>query len=197
MDGYQPQFFDWFTAAAKDIQGNLYFAESSLGTGRKGFIRINPEKYLSSKLSFVYFSNLAINYKPFPLPAGINSLDELDLKYNQNSISIETGIIDYYSIGKSHIRYKLEGEGKNDEWQYGSAYYTITYDDLPPGNYKLILQASNAGNEFIGPEKILLINIKAPWWQTWWARLVVYFIFCAFIMEFYSIPLPEFEAEKY
>ncbi len=74
-------------------------------------------------------------------------------------------------MGKSHLRYKLEAEGKTAEWQYGPAYFTIRYDGLRPGNYKLVLQGSNASNEFIGPEKILNIKISPPWWQTWWARM--------------------------
>jgi signal transduction histidine kinase len=163
-DGYRPQFFDWFTPGAKDIQGNIYFGESG------GLIQIFPEKYLSSHPSYVYFSALYINYKQFPLSSGVNTITELSLNYNQNSISIETGIIDYYSNGKSHIRYKLEGEKRSVDWQYGPSYYTIRYDGLNPGKYTLIIQASNAGNEFNGPEKVLLIRIMPPWWNTWWAR---------------------------
>jgi signal transduction histidine kinase/streptogramin lyase len=169
-DGYRPQFFDWFTPGSRDIQGNLYFGESGLGIGKTGLIQIFPEKYLSSSPSYVYFNDLQINYKQFPLSAGVNTITELSLSHDQNSISIETGIIDYYSNGKSHIRYKLEGENRSEEWQYGPSYYTIRYDGLNPGKYSLITQASNAGNEFNGPEKVLIIKISPPWWQTWWAR---------------------------
>ncbi len=33
------------------------------------------------------------------------------------------------------------------------------------------MQASNAANEFNGPEKILLINISPAFWNTWWFRI--------------------------
>jgi len=33
------------------------------------------------------------------------------------------------------------------------------------------MQAGNAGNEFNGPEKILLINISPAFWNTWWFRI--------------------------
>src|SRR6185295_7709716 len=103
---------------------------------------------------------------------GINDLKELSLQYFQNKITIETGIIDYYSKGSGHIRYKLEADGKNAGWQYAPDYYTIRYEGLPPGKYRLVLQSSNAANEFNGPEKILLINISPPFWQTWWFRIL-------------------------
>ena len=171
-NGYQSQFFDWFTPGAIDSRGYIYFGESGLATGKSGMIQINPEKYISVTPSTIYFSALNINYKPFTLSTGVNNLRDLSLSYDQNSISIETGIIDYYSMGKSHLRYKLEAEGKTAEWQYGPAYFTIRYDDLRPGNYRLVLQSSNASNEFTGLEKILNIKISPAFWDTWWFRII-------------------------
>ncbi len=65
-DGYQPQSFDWFTPAARDSRGNIYFGESSLGTGKSGMIQIKPEKYVSAVTAQSYILvPLKINYKPF------------------------------------------------------------------------------------------------------------------------------------
>ena len=136
-----------------------------------GFYRISPDKYVFSAI-ICLFESLKINQQTFPLSTGINHVEKLSLKYFENNIDIETGIIDYYSKGKGHIRYKLEADGKNAGWQYAPAYYTIRYEGLPPGNYKLILQSSNAANEFNGPEKILLINISPAFWNTWWFRIL-------------------------
>ena len=135
-------------------------------------IQINPRRVLLCTPSTIYFSALNINYKPFTLSTGVNNLRDLSLSYDQNSISIETGIIDYYSMGKSHLRYELEAEGKTAEWQYGPAYFTIRYDGLRPGNYRLVLQSSNASNEFTGLEKILNIKISPAFWDTWWFRII-------------------------
>ena len=44
---------------------------------------------------------------------------------------------------------------------------------LQPGKYKLTLQASNVGNEFNSPIKILFINISPAFWNTWWFRTLV------------------------
>jgi C4-dicarboxylate-specific signal transduction histidine kinase len=104
------------------------------------------------------------------LTTGVNNLQTLSLKYFQNKITIETGVIDYYSKGKNQIRYKLEG--LNDAWQYAPAYYTIRFDGLRAANYKLIVQAASPSNEFNGPEKILTIIISPPFWETWWFRVL-------------------------
>jgi signal transduction histidine kinase len=164
-DGFFPQNLSEFSRT-KDDYGNLYIA-----TEGEGFYQISPDKYVFSASS-VYFESLKINQQNFSLSTGPNHTGELSLKYFENNIVIETGTIDYYSKGKGHIRYKLEADGKPATWQYAPAYYTIRYEGLPPGKYRLILQSSNAANEFNGPEKTLLINITPPFWQTWWFRIL-------------------------
>jgi ligand-binding sensor domain-containing protein len=164
-DGLPPGNYGYLRGD-KDDAGDIYF-ESGIG----GFYRLSPRKYVFSA-STVYFESFKISQQIFPLSASINQMNELSLKYFENNIDIETGIIDYYSKGKGHIRYKLVAEGKNSGWQYAPANYTIRYEGLPPGQYKLILQSSNASNEFNGPEKVLSIIIHPAFWQTWWFRIL-------------------------
>jgi ligand-binding sensor domain-containing protein len=161
-DGYQRNFLDFFCPFLKDNSGDLYFS------GADGIDRISPDKFKSAPPSSVYLQSLEVNQQPVSLSAGINNLQEFSLTYSQNQVSIGTGIIDFYSKGKSRIRYKLQKDGKAQDWQYAPGYYTIRYDGLQPGKYRLVIQASNATNEFNGPEKVLQINISPPFWITWW-----------------------------
>ena len=64
------------------------------------------------------------------------------------------------------------------------AYYTIRYDGLTPGEYKLVMQASNAGNEFNSPEKIITIIISPPFWQTPWFRILAVLFVLALLYGF-------------
>lgn len=168
-DGFEKQNFGWRPLSDKDTRGNIYYCGGVYGVG---FNKINPLNF-NHTVSSVYLRSLAINQQPFRLKASIDHTDTLTLKYNQTKIEIETGIIDFYSRGKSRIRYKLESNAVQADWQYAPYYYTIRYDGLQPGSYKLVLQASNASNEFNGPEKILLINISPAFWNTWWFRLLI------------------------
>ncbi len=152
---------------AKDDNGDLYF---TTGGNVKGFRRISPGHFVSPQ-SFVYIKSIAIKEYVLPPSAGANNVQQLELKYFQNRIIIETGTIDLYSQGKNHIRYKLEGEGRKENWQYAPANHTIRYEELPGGTYTLRIQASNVGNEFNGHEKVILINISPPFWQTSWFRI--------------------------
>lgn len=184
QDGYQRQSYDWTSAQGKEAGGNLYFAGNFLDGGKIGLDRVSPEKFVQSPPSMVYLNSLKINQHDFPLSTSVNNLQELSLRYFENKISLETGIINYYSRGRSHIRYKLESTGKKAEWEYAPAYYTIRYEDLPPGNYKLVMQASNAANEFNGPEKILSISISPAFWNTWWFRIAAIIFLIILIYTF-------------
>ena len=171
QDGYQRQSYDWTSPQAKEAGGRLYFVGNYLSSGKIGLDRITPDKFVHPP-SLVYLNSLKINQNDFPISTSVNNLQELSLRYFENKISLETGIINYYSVAKSHIRYKLEAEGKNEEWEYAPAYYTIRYEGLPPAKYKLTIQSSNAANEFNGPLKTLLINISPAFWNTWWFRAI-------------------------
>jgi Histidine kinase/Y_Y_Y domain/Two component regulator propeller len=164
-DGFQEQTYT-YSSLATDDDGDLYFL------GYYGLDRVKPDKVKDDyPPSLVYLKSLEINQAPVSIPAGASvEQDELNLKYFQNKISIETGIIDYYSKGLSKIRYKLDGVNK--DWQYGPANYTIRYEELPPGKYTLFMQADNAGHEFTGPVRSLLINISPAFWDTWWFRII-------------------------
>jgi ligand-binding sensor domain-containing protein len=173
-DGFLPQNYEFILSAAKDDAGDLYFPAGLFG---KGLDRISPSKFISAP-SNIYLQSLEINQKPYPLQTGVDNLDLLSLRYFENKITITTGIIDYFSQGKGSIRYKLEGgETKNTNWQYAPNYYTIRFEELPPGNYTLSVQAGNASNQFIGPVKKLLIQISPAFWNTWWFRITALLVF--------------------
>jgi streptogramin lyase len=174
IDGYQKMDFDWNNAPiTKDVRGDLYFGiGAKWGTGdlNWGLDRVSPERF-SPATSAVYFDTLFIDQKPFSPYTQVNELGELSLKHDQNTISIEAGIIDYYSGKKDKIRYKLGQNGKEGDWQYPPD-NIIKYERLSPGAYRLVVQSSNINNEFNSPEKVLMINISPAFWNTWWFRIV-------------------------
>ena len=165
-DGFQKQKYRWNHPTVKDQWGDLYFA------GADGIDRIRPDRLKESyPPSSVYIQSIEVNQKLFSLAEGANHLRELSLNYDENSITIETGSLDYYSEGGSRIRYKLEGV--NGNWRYAPNHYNLRFDGLSPGKYRLVIQASNAVDDFSGPEKTLLIKIIPAFWNTWWFYVLV------------------------
>jgi hypothetical protein len=178
-DGFQPQAYTNWSHPIKDDAGQLYFFGAFDGNG---IDCVNPENFVSTPSS-VYLESLEVNQQPYPLSTGINNLGQLSMQYFENKISLKTVILDFFAKGKSRIRYKLEGAGRED-WQYGPNYYIIRYEGLQPGNYRLIMQASNAANEFNGPEKVLFMHISVPWWETGWAYTIFAIAFASLVWGF-------------
>ncbi|HET7899365.1 MAG TPA: histidine kinase, partial [Flavisolibacter sp.] len=162
-DGYEGQLFGWQAPHVKDGEGNIYFA------GTKGLDRIQPQKVDSFPAARVYFRSLSVNEKPITLSAGLNGATRLSLRYSEMPLVIETGVIDYYAKGRVNIRYRLQE--LSNVWQYAPANYVIRFEKLPPGHYTLVLQASGSGNNFKGPEKLLLLSISPAFWNTGWFRV--------------------------
>jgi hypothetical protein len=198
-DGFQPQQYNIFTSYATKARAGDFF----MSGGYQGLDYIRPDKVRETyPPSFVYIRSLEVNQKSLPLETNINNLQNLSLTHSQNKINIETGIIDYYSNGKSNIRYKLDGRDSN--WQYGTYYNTIRYEGLPPGTYKLVIQASNAIQEYNGPAKIMLIRISPAFWTALWFRIGAAFCIIASFSAFarwrfrekYRLQLMNSEKEK-
>jgi streptogramin lyase len=177
-DGFQKQNFTPPFLPGSDNLGNLYFP-SGWQYG-EGFDLVSPDKLRNVyPHASVYIQNLEVAQKPYASRLGVNGISSLSLKHFQNAIVIQTGILDFYSKGKGRIRYKLDGV--NNDWQYAPAYYTIRYDGLAPGNYKLLIQASNAVGDFNGPINSLQIGIAPPLWGTWWFQIIAAVVIVAVV----------------
>ena len=167
-DGFIRQDFDPIFFPCKDDEGDLYIPGGVIfGVG---FDRIKPDALTETyPPSTIYLRNLRVNQKDFKLTTGLNEIPELNLDYSENRIALETGAIDYYSKGAGKIRYKLEG--LKEDWKYAPSNYTIRYDLLPHGKYKLLMQAGNAADEFTGPVKSITLNIEPAIWNSLRFRL--------------------------
>jgi len=174
IDGYLKQDYYWGAPSAKDAMGNLYFGighKWGLAAPHWGLDRVNPKQSSSNVTSSIYLRDISINQDPYSLSTDVDLLNELSLKYNQNTIRVVTGVIDFVSAQKNQIRYKLERRGKVAGWEYTND-RIIRYEDLPTGSYLLSIQAASANEEFNSPVRLLKINIAVPFWQTWWFWLI-------------------------
>ncbi|GJM64249.1 hybrid sensor histidine kinase/response regulator transcription factor [Persicobacter diffluens] len=153
-------------AYGSDAEGYLYFG------GYEGVVKFRAEDITSSEsLPKVHFQNFKIfNQEISPSPDGIlqtdiDLLQEIQLKYNQNTFSLAL----YSSPFDYPIRKKFRVQLKNweQDWTTFSGKNTVHYTQLHPGQYALQV-------EYLSPEgkwlliKEININIQPPFWQMWW-----------------------------
>jgi ligand-binding sensor domain-containing protein/serine phosphatase RsbU (regulator of sigma subunit) len=104
---------------------------------------------------------------------------EIVLRHDENSISIEFAALDFTRPGKNRYSYRLEGLGDNRE--DGGNQRRAGFSRIPPGTYTFRVKGSN--NDGIWNEEGAAIKfiIRTPWWQSVYAWLI-YFIVASVII---------------
>jgi len=103
--------------------------------------------------------NTTVNLLPF-----INTEKIVELDYRDYFFSFEFAALDYTNPEKNQYQYKLEGFDK--EWVSTGNRRFITFTNLDPGTYTLMVRATN--NDGVMNEAGIKINIDIipPFWRT-------------------------------
>lgn len=100
----------------------------------------------------------------------IQATHQLTLAYTQNYLTVQFAALQFNQPAKNRYRYRLEGlEGGWKETARPEAVYT----SLSPGDYMLVINASNTSGRWSRHVRKLAITILPPLWATWWA-IVLY-----------------------
>ncbi|MEN9448490.1 MAG: hypothetical protein RJA25_1780 [Bacteroidota bacterium] len=97
---------------------------------------------------------------------------------HQNNISFEFTSSDYVNTPKNIFEYKLEGYDK--DWTLTNRNY-VSYTQLPPGNYKFLVRASNNDGVWADAPASYSFRIRPMFWQTWWFRIIVVILFIIYL----------------
>ena len=165
------------TAISEGSVTRLQNGELVYGTYR-GILRFNPSKLSDDRITTrLAFTNVQVNNRDVTsgsadsiLHQGINYTSQVQLKYNQNTISIDFAILDFEHAADQNIQYRLKGY--DTRWQNGFKQRRATYTSLPPGNYTFEIRCTNEKFYKNVPFKRLIVNIAPPFWKTWWAYLI-------------------------
>ena len=146
--------------------------------------------------SHLYFSTLWINNQEvYPgdenhvLNQTLPVVADIDLKHNQNNISLDFASTNYITTTQSGI-YEYRLEGLEEQW-HTTNHCNISYTNLPIGTYKLLVREKNAKSSgYIPQEANLVIQVHPAFYHTNWAYLLytlltLYILFC-FIRFYYS-----------
>jgi ligand-binding sensor domain-containing protein/two-component sensor histidine kinase len=82
-----------------------------------------------------------------------------------SSLSIEFSCLDFYEPTANHYQYKLEG--LNDNWIHSGTRNYVSYPQLEPGSYKLLLKASNSFGAISDLTELSFVILKPFYLTTW------------------------------
>ncbi|MEO5583154.1 MAG: two-component regulator propeller domain-containing protein, partial [Saprospiraceae bacterium] len=180
--------FNNFTIA-DGLQGQLFADGSYLKTsdglfifgGSNGITIFNPDEVNKNSIPpKVFLTDLKVSNKSvLPgeksiLKKAIYETDEIDLAYNQNSLSLEFIALHYSDASKNKYSYKLENY--DDDWRDAGTQRTAYYSNLPPGKYIFHVKAANDKGVWNEQGVSLKMLVHPPWWKTTTAY-ILYAIF--------------------
>ena len=109
---------------------------------------------------------------------------EIALSHFENSIKINYAVLDFTDLKYNRYRHKLSPV--HDDWIATEGNSELTYYNLAPGEYELILDGSNSlGSWSKNPIQLKLI-IAPPFWKSNWAFLL-YILFGAALLRFFYL----------
>ena len=157
-------------SSVEDEAGRFYY------TTTKGIFRFSPKEIgtVDHQMPIVFTSFKLSNKEiqsgdnPELLSQDINEVEEIVLKHNQNIFSLDFALLSYQRSERNRYAYQLVGFDK--EWMNVND-PTVTYMNLPPGNYIFQVRASNGDGQWSKQVRQLRIKVLAPWWKTWYAYL--------------------------
>lgn len=172
--------------------------------GISGFVLFKPEDIEPTGIrSHLVFTDLKLFSRSIqaaeehsPLNKVIDETDTLQLRYNQNAISLDFIAINYTHPLKTRYRWKLEGLDK--DWSPPGTEHTAIYTNLKPGTYTFRVKSMNDNLLTSEAERSLLIIISPPFWKTNWAYLLYAALGALIIyaiIRFYHIRISELHAK--
>lgn len=173
-DGLQSNEFSEL-ACFKRKNGEMLFG------GVNGFNSFMPESFRdNSQLAEVVFTGFQVLNKTISpgeklnrrtiLEQPISHTQHIQLAYNENSFSFEFAALHYSAPEKNQYQYKLEGF--DEDWiSVGAERRIATYTNLGPGDYTMLVKASNNDGIWNENPSRITIHIAPPFWRTWWAYL--------------------------
>jgi len=122
------------------------------------------------------------------LNTSVNTVKNIELKYNENSFSFEFAALHYASPFKNKYEYILEGF--DDDWIHTSVKKRFaTYTNIEPGNYTFKVRASNNDGVWDSTPAKITIKITPPFYKTSWAYALYFLLFMGmlFLLWKYTI----------
>jgi signal transduction histidine kinase/ligand-binding sensor domain-containing protein len=194
-DGLQSNEFST-RSTCKTSDGILYFG------GINGMNYFDPSKIIANThippvviIDFRVFNKLVtVHQQGSPLKVPIELTRNLVLSHKESVISFEFAALDFTMPSKNQYKYMLEGF--ETEWNEVGNQRTATYTNLDPGDYTFKVIGSNNDDIWNTTGAAIHLEIKPPYWKTWWFRMGVGLFIIFLTIVFYKMKLRSLERNK-
>ncbi len=105
------------------------------------------------------------------LERSVAETEKVTFGADQTVFTIDFTVCNYVAGNHNTFSYKLEG--LEDQWTTIDGPGSVTYSNLPAGNYRFLLKAANNDGVWCEETTGLDITILPKWYDRWWARTLL------------------------
>ncbi|MBN1132139.1 MAG: response regulator [Bacteroidales bacterium] len=140
-----------------------------------GAVQFNPELIQDIRpVGKIFFQDVIISgsslrdIPDFKPDSPLDSIVELSLRHNQNTITVEL-----LSLGTSTMgsKFSWQMEGLENSWNNPSNNRTISYANLPSGDFILKIRMYDSALSQILDEREIFLQINPPFWDKVWFKI--------------------------
>ena len=169
-DGLQSNQFS-FNAGLKLSSGEFLFG------GINGFNSFFPENIKEyNQKSHLLLTDFYVNNQPIQQSKNAmitewdsGKIKEINLPYDQTTLSIEFVALDYNNADKINYAYYLDGW--DNRWNYVAQARKANYTRLAEGKYVFKVKTTNFRGGWNKEESLITVIVSPPWYKTWWAYM--------------------------
>ena len=166
-----------------DKDGNIW-----IGT-ETGIIKYNPD-YLdfTGRNPRVFLSLKHLFYDP---------IEQGRKKFRHRENNFTFGYTGIWFSNPEGLKYRYMLEGNDPDWTYSERNKTLTYSNLPPGNYTFIAEVSlDQRNWLRSPDSSFSFTVTPPFWRRLWFLASVTILFFLAVWLYIRFRVQSLEREK-
>ncbi len=150
-----------------------------------GLVSFRPDEiHDNTHVPPVVVTDFKVFDSPIELERAVYAVDDIELDYKDNFISIEFAALDYTSSTKNRYSYQLQGVDATWSEPTGRTY--ANYTKLDPGHYVFKIRGSNNDGVWNETGAAFNLHIVPPFWLTWWFRVAVLAMVLAAVWSIYA-----------
>ncbi|MCG8320777.1 MAG: ATP-binding protein [Cytophagales bacterium] len=129
-----------------------------------------------------------------PLNKDISETTEITLTHKHAVFSFDFVALNFTNAEKNRYAYKMENF--DPDWNYIGNRTYANYTNLAPGEYVFRVKASNNDGIWNEEGTSIKIRILPPFWETWWFKVLIFFIFLFLGFLLYKLRVKRIEYKK-
>lgn len=186
-DGLFGDVFTYHACYKNPSTGQLFFG------GIHGLNVVNPvhisidTSQTTMLLSTFSKSNPHKNFGEAVNDPFIGNKEKITLSYQDDILNFTFTDNHFRQSGKNSFEYQLLG--LNDQWIPMEEHKTMTFIDLDPGSYSLMIRGKTPDGLSIEEKRLMEIRIRPPWWLTPWAYALYIFSLVGLVFLLYRFQL--------